>query len=124
VVYHHTNALFSVYALSGGDEDVVERCRYDAYGAATVLDADWSADGEAASDVANPYTFTGRGADAENGLIQYRHRYYAPSLGRFVSRDPLESFSQRGYLSRGNVIASELVSLSSQVYITATGGSR
>jgi len=61
VVYYHTNTLFSVYALTDATENVVERYRYDAYGAATVLDSDWSADADGISDVA--------------------------SLGRFVSRD-------------------------------------
>ncbi len=30
VVYYHSNTLFSVYALSDADENVVERYRYDA----------------------------------------------------------------------------------------------
>ncbi len=66
----------------------MERYRYDAYGAATVLDADWSADGDGLSDVSSPYAFTGRRNDAESGLMQYRHRYYSALLGRFLSRDP------------------------------------
>jgi len=88
VVYYHTNTLFSVYALTDGDENVVERYRYDAYGAVTVLDDDWSADADGASDVDNPYTFTGRRIDTESGLMQYRHRCYSPALGRFTNRDP------------------------------------
>ncbi|NLX58166.1 MAG: RHS repeat-associated core domain-containing protein [Phycisphaerae bacterium] len=50
-------------------------------------------DADGLSDVGNPYAFTGRRLDLESGLMQYRHRYYAPELGRFVSRDPL------GYVS-------------------------
>jgi RHS repeat-associated protein len=34
------------------------------------------------------YRYTGREADAA-GLIYYRARYYKPSLGRFVSEDPI-----------------------------------
>jgi len=90
VVYYHTNTLFSVYALTDAGENVAERYRYDAYGACTVLDADWSTDADGLSDVENPYTFTGRRADVESGLMQYRHRYYSPALGRFISRDPVE----------------------------------
>jgi len=89
VVYYHANTLFSVYALTEADENVVERYRYDAYGAATVLDDDWSADADGLSDVDNPYTFTGRRLDVGSGLMQYRHRCYAPALGRFITRDPL-----------------------------------
>ena len=88
VVYYHSNTLYSVYALSDADENVVERMRYDAYGAATVLDSDFSSDADGASDVENPYTFTARRWDAESGLMQYRNRYYHPALGRFVGRDP------------------------------------
>ena len=89
VVYYHSNTLFSVYALTDADESVVERYRYDAYGAATVLDADWAADADSLSDVANPLAFTGRRLDPGSGLMQYRHRYYSLKLGRFLSRDPL-----------------------------------
>ena len=48
-----------------------------------------SGDADGASDVENPYTFTGRRLDLESGLMQYRYRYYDPGLGRFVGRDPL-----------------------------------
>lgn len=71
-----------------GCDPVVEPYRYDGYGAVTVLDADWSVDGDSLSDVDNPYVFTGRRLDAESGLMQYRNRYYDAVLGRFLTRDP------------------------------------
>jgi len=89
VVYYHRNTLFSVYALTDGSETVVERYRYDAYGGCSVLDADGSADADGLSDVGNAYAFTGRRLDLESDLMQYRHRYYSPLLGRFIRRDPL-----------------------------------
>jgi len=89
VVYYLSNTLHSVYALVDADENVIERYRYDAYGACTVLDADGSADADGLSDVENPYTFTGRRLDTESGLMQYRHRYYSATMGRFVARDPV-----------------------------------
>ncbi|KPK58619.1 MAG: hypothetical protein AMK73_09160 [Planctomycetes bacterium SM23_32] len=89
VTYYHQNTLFSVMALTDANESVVERYRFDAYGACTVLDADGSADADGISDVGNPYTFTARRLDDESALMQYRHRWYSPTLGRFVSRDPL-----------------------------------
>jgi len=95
VVYYHSNTLFSVCALSDANESVIERYRYDSYGACTVLDADGSSDADGISDVLNPYTFTGRRVDLETGnsgpataLLQYRNRYYHTGLGRFISRDP------------------------------------
>ena len=93
VVYYHSTTLYSIYALTDADENVIERYRYDAYGATTVLDADFSDDADNASDVDNPYTFTARRLDAETGIMQYRYRYYSVSLGRFVSRDPAGYFA-------------------------------
>ena len=78
VVYYQASTLFSVHALSDGNGSVIERYRYDAYGGATVLDADGSVDADGLSDVRNPYLFTGRRLDPESGLMQYRHRYYSP----------------------------------------------
>ncbi len=36
----------------------------------------------------NPFLFTGRRFDAETGLYYYRARYYDPTVGEFLSRDP------------------------------------
>jgi len=89
VVDYHSNTLFSVYALSDSSGSVQERYRYDAYGGCTVLDADGTVDSDGISDVLNPYGYTGRRLDLESGLMQYRHRYYSPLLGRFPTRDPV-----------------------------------
>jgi len=89
VVYYHCNTIFSVYALTDANETVIERYEYDAYGSATVLDADGSSDADGLSDVENPYLFQGRRLDLETGLMQYRFRDYSPTLGRFLQRDPI-----------------------------------
>ncbi len=39
--------------------------------------------------VINPHTYTGREYDAESGLYYYRARYYNPTIGRFLSEDPI-----------------------------------
>ena len=39
--------------------------------------------------IVNPYQFTAREFDSETGLYYYRARYYDPSVGRFLSEDPL-----------------------------------
>lgn len=37
----------------------------------------------------NPFRFAGKYHDLETGLVYYGYRYYSPSLGRFINRDPL-----------------------------------
>ncbi len=36
-----------------------------------------------------PFSYTGRIFDVETGLLDYRARTYDPSLGKFLSKDPL-----------------------------------
>ncbi len=38
----------------------------------------------------NPFKFSTKFSDTETGLINYGNRYYNPSLGRFINRDPIE----------------------------------
>jgi len=39
--------------------------------------------------IGNPLRFKGQYFDIETGLHYNRHRYYAPDLGRFISKDPI-----------------------------------
>ncbi len=74
---------------NGHSGTVQERFQYDPYGQAKVLDANFADDGDGASDVDWEYRFTGRSLDVDTGLDYYRARYYHPTLGRFVGRDPI-----------------------------------
>jgi RHS repeat-associated protein len=38
----------------------------------------------------NPFRFSTKFTDEETGLVYYGYRYYAPSLGRWINRDPVE----------------------------------
>lgn len=38
----------------------------------------------------NPFRYSTKFTDDETGLVNYGHRYYSPSLGRFINRDPIE----------------------------------
>ncbi|MBW8017821.1 MAG: RHS repeat protein [Planctomycetes bacterium] len=101
--YYAHNHLFSPVALLGATGAVVERYEYNAYGKVTVLtdsddDDNWFDDpGDtiyAASQLGNPYLFTGRRLDtfADNGnyeIMYYRNRYYNTYTGRFLTNDPL-----------------------------------
>ncbi|GDY22978.1 hypothetical protein LBMAG56_43250 [Verrucomicrobiota bacterium] len=46
------------------------------------------ASGEAAA--LNPFRFSSKYADAETGLLYYGYRYYSPSTGKWINRDPAE----------------------------------
>ena len=47
-----------------------------------------------------PYLFTGREFDIETGQYFYRARYYDPSIGRFISEDPISFEAGDSNLSR------------------------
>jgi len=84
---------------------VVERYAYDPYGQVTILNGadgadpdvdgetvfEWDPDADGVSDVDNRTLYAGYHFDTETGLYSVRHRYYHPTLGRWLSRDPSES---------------------------------
>ena len=45
--------------------------------------------GNATSNIATTYRYTGREYDADTGLYYYRNRWYDPEIGRFISEDPI-----------------------------------
>lgn len=75
--YYHADGLGSVTSVTGPAGVVVHRYRYDAWGKI-----------EAGAERAD-FAFTGREWDQEVGLYYYRARYYDPSVGRFISEDPI-----------------------------------
>jgi RHS repeat-associated protein len=74
--YFHADGLGSVVGMSGATSGVQ---RFDAWGNKTA---------SSGSAIAQ-YGYTGREpTDPALGLIYYRARYYDPTIGRFISRDP------------------------------------
>lgn len=76
--YVQTDALRSVLRTvdaSGAKSSYT----YDSYGQITSLTGNRE----------GPYAFQGREFDAESGLYYFRARYYDPSIGRFISEDPI-----------------------------------
>lgn len=73
-----TDGLGSTLTLSDDSGAARTQYRYDPYGATV-------ASGDASS---NSFQYTGRENDG-TGLYYYRARYYNPSLGRFISEDPI-----------------------------------
>jgi len=91
-LYYLSDANYNVTALVGKVSNVwqvVERYLYTPYGKVTVLDRNFTADGDGISDFTNTTLYTGRELDAVTGLYYYRARYYSADLGRFVMRDPI-----------------------------------
>jgi RHS repeat-associated protein len=78
--------------VNQSDASVAERYVYDPYGQPTIYDSTWT----------NTRTFTGVGSklneilycgyryDTETGLYHVRNRYYHPTVGRWMTRDPIE----------------------------------
>jgi RHS repeat-associated protein len=72
------------------DGDVEERYHYDPYGKVTVLDADFSLDGDGLSDFDNCVLFAGYIYDSATGLYSVRRRPYHPTVGRWLVHDPFD----------------------------------
>ncbi len=67
---------------------MVARYEYDPYGKGTQSAGRYAA--------ANPFRFSTKYFDDETGLGAWIYRYYSPSLGRWISRDPI---GERGGLN-------------------------
>ena len=86
-LYSLPDLRYCVMALADDSGTVVERFRYDALGAANVMDGSFA--DRTVSSYAWQYLYTGRREDANTGLYFFRARYYHAQLGRFIGRDPL-----------------------------------
>jgi RHS repeat-associated protein len=95
VYYPQQNHEGSVTLLTDTGGNVIERYRYDAFGAPTIYDANWNARSNTIYD--NRFLFTGREYAATYrstyitpafAFYEYRARAYHPGLGRFMSEDP------------------------------------
>lgn len=105
-LFYHQNALFSTFALTDQIGTIVEGYQYDAYGRVLVyapgrngvveFGADDETSVERGSRLGNPYCFTARRLDVETALYHYRNRYFDTAKGRFISRDPLGTWSDVG----------------------------
>jgi RHS repeat-associated protein len=93
--YPQQNHEGSVTLLTDGSGNVLERYRYDAFGAPTIYTSTWGARANTIYD--NRFLFTGREyaaayrstyINAVFSFYEYRARAYNPQLGRFMTEDP------------------------------------
>ena len=68
---------------------VTQRYVYSPYGSITVLNADWSAPPAGTQPVVNNL-YQGMTLDVVTGLYDERFRNYSPTLGTWISQDPLQ----------------------------------
>ena len=80
VGYYHTDEHGNVSAISDTSRNVVADYDFDAFGNETVSTDSYY----------NPMRYCGEYYDAETGLIYLRARYYDPTIGRFISEDPIK----------------------------------
>ncbi len=80
VGYYHTDEHGNVSAISDTSRKVVADYDFDAFGNETVSTDTYY----------NPMRYCGEYFDAETGNIYLRARYYDPSIGRFISEDPIK----------------------------------
>jgi len=90
-IYYLTDANDNVTALVSAAGSVVERYVYDAYGNVTVCTPAWVPVAGNTSTVNNTLLFTGQEQDPQTGLYYCRARWYNPSTGDWMSRDPAQS---------------------------------
>ncbi len=84
VKYQHTDALGSLVAVTDQGRNVIERMAYESFG--TTI-------GGPAKDGPG---YTGHVRDAATGMNYMQQRYYDPSIGRFLSVDPVSADPNSG----------------------------
>ena len=77
--YYHTDGLGSITSLTSASGTIGQTYTFDSFGKLT----------NSAGSLTNPFRYTAREFDPETNLNFYRARYYDPSIGRFLSEDPI-----------------------------------
>ena len=96
--FYHADGNGNVTYLVKSNQTLGASYRYDAYG--NTLASSGSMAG------INTYRFSSKEIEAESGLYYYGYRWYAPSLQRWLNRDPIEEnggFNLYGFVKNNPV---------------------
>jgi RHS repeat-associated protein len=89
--YHHHDQLGSTRALTNQTGDTIATYSYDPYGRPT------GTTGTATT----PFGYAGQYTDPETGYQYLRARYYDPTTGQFLTRDPITPLTREPYSYTG-----------------------
>jgi RHS repeat-associated protein len=78
--YYERDGVNTISSLSNSGAGVANTYTYDSFGKLIA----------SSGTVTNPFQYTGREFDSETGIYNYLARYYDPSIGRFLSEDPIQ----------------------------------
>jgi RHS repeat-associated protein len=78
--YYEADGLGSITSLSSSAAGLANTYIYDSFGNTTA----------STGTLRNYFQYSGREFDSETGIYEYRARYYDPTMGRFISEDPLQ----------------------------------
>lgn len=92
VLYYHHDQLGSTQALTDKDAHLVLAYTYNPYGKAI----------PSTTSILNPFTYAGQYTDRLTGLVYMRARWYDPTTGQFLTRDPITSLTQAPYSYAGD----------------------
>jgi RHS repeat-associated protein len=76
---HPPSAVEHKNGKGGPPATLTQSYTYDSFGKVTA----------SSGSLVNPFQYTGRDSDSDTGLYYYRARYYDPSVGRFITEDPI-----------------------------------
>ena len=85
--YYQADQLGSTRVVTDSSGNPEDTYSYDPYGNIAT----------SSLTVVNPFTFAGQYQDPESGLLYLSARYYDPSTGQFLSRDPIAGVTRQPY---------------------------
>ena len=85
--FYNIDGLSTVTSLSNAAGALAQTYTFDSFGKQT----------SSSGSLVNPFQYTAREFDSETSIYFYRARFYDPSMGRFLSEDPLEFAGGRNF---------------------------